>query len=268
MPGGASSAGRALITGATSGIGLELARVCAARGHDLILVSRDAGRLQAVAEELRGRFGREVAVFPRDLADAEGPAALMKAVEAAGLEVDILVNNAGFGTYGPYAETEIEDELKMMQLNVVTVAHLTRLVLPEMIRRGRGRILNVASTAAFQPGPLMAIYYAGKAFVLHFSEALAEELRGSGVTVTALCPGVTPTGFQARAKMEDSRLLSGYSTSAERVAREGYAGLMAGRRVVIPGFLNRLLAFSVRLMPRAVITRIVRRLMASTRSSA
>jgi short-subunit dehydrogenase len=173
----------------------------------------------------------------------------------------VLVNNAGFATYGAFAETALEPELAELQLNVVTLTELAKRLLPGMLERRWGRILNVASTAAFQPGPLMAVYYATKAYVLSFSEALAEELRDSGVSVTALCPGPTASGFQQRAAMEDSKLVAGRKLmDAATVARAGYAAMMAGQRVVIPGLGNRLLAQSYRVSPRRLLTHVVRRM--------
>jgi short-subunit dehydrogenase len=250
-----------LVTGASGGIGLALARRLAAGGFDLVLTARSGGRLEELARELEERHRSRVRVIARDLAAPEAPAAIADELAREGIDVDVLVNNAGFGTYGPFAETDLAAELGMLQLNVVALTHLTKLFLRPMLARGRGRILNVASTAAFQPGPLMAVYYATKAYVLSFSEALAEELAGSGVTVTALCPGPTTSGFQERAAMEGSRLVAGrMMMTSEAVAEAGYRGLLAGRRVVIPGWKNRLLAQSVRFTPRRVTTLVVRKM--------
>jgi hypothetical protein len=261
MEGTAAGRQTALVTGASSGIGLALARRLAAGGFDLVLTARSADRLEALARELAERHGARVRVIPRDLARPEAPAAIAGELASAGIDVDLLVNNAGYGSYGPFAETDLADELAMLQLNVVALTHLTKLFLKPMLARRRGRILNVASTAAFQPGPLMAVYYASKAYVLSFTEALAEELRGSGVTATALCPGPTTSGFQERAAMESSRLVSGrLMMTSEEVAEAGYRGLLAGRRIIIPGWRNRLLAQSARVTPRRVITAVVRRM--------
>lgn len=249
----------ALITGASGGIGEALARRLARGGHDLVLVARTESKLQALADELARRHGVSARAMAHDLADPESPRRLVEQLAAAGLRVDILVNNAGFATYGPFAELDLDGELRMLQVNIVTLTHLTRLLLPGMIARGRGRVLNVASTAAFMPGPLMAVYYASKAFVLSFSEALGNELQGSGVTVTALCPGPTSTGFQARAQMERSRLVSGRKImDVETVAEAGYAGMLRGRPLVIPGLMNRVQAFLPRLIPRSLLPQIVR----------
>lgn len=256
--------GTVLITGASGGIGLELARLFARDGWNLVLVARRADRLDALAGELRGRFGVSAEVIPADLSVPGAPGEIDAALRAPSIEVDVLVNNAGFGVYGPFAATGLEAELGMIQVNVTSLTHLTKLLLPGMIRRRRGRILNVASTAAFQPGPLMAAYYATKAYVLSFSEALSEELEGSGVIVTALCPGPARTGFQAAAGMQSSKLFRRIGVlDAVTVARAGYAGLMKGKRVVVPGLVNRVLAQSVRFAPRRLLTAIVRRMQES-----
>lgn len=248
----------ALVTGASSGIGAALTRLLAADGYNLVVVARSRKTLETLAEELTRTFGVQVVVLPQDLSLPHAPEEIVAALEQASIQVDVLINNAGFATYGLFAETSVVAELEMMQLNMVALTHLTKLLLPGMLARRAGKILNVASTAAFQPGPLMAVYYATKAYVLSFSEALANELRDSGVTVTALCPGPTRSGFQQRAQMEDSRLVSGQIMDADTVARVGYQGLIGGRTIVIPGFQNRALAFAIRLLPRNLVTRMVR----------
>lgn len=249
----------ALVTGASGGIGWELARAFAAGGYDLVLVARSAGKLEQLAGELRDRHGVAVRVLAKDLTAPGAPDEIFQELEGAVVAVDALVNNAGFATFGPFAGTDLASELEEIQLNVVTLTHLTKRFLPGMLARRRGGILNVASTAAFQPGPQMAVYYATKAYVLSFSEALAEELRGSGVTVTALCPGPTATGFQARAEMQDSGLFTGplKVMDAAAVARAGYEGFRKGKRIVIPGLVNKLGVQSVRVSPRALVTRLV-----------
>jgi len=250
----------ALVTGASSGIGLELARLLAADGHDLVVVARSREALDRLAAELHAVHGTVVTVVSADLADPAAPEAVRAAVDGAGLAVDVLVNNAGFGTYGRFTDIPLEAQLGLLQVNVAALVHLTRLFVPAMVARGRGRVLHVASTAAFQPGPLMAVYYASKAFVLSFSEALANELAGSGVTVTALCPGPTRSGFQARASMESARLVSGTMPMMDSatVARIGYRGMRRGARVVVPGLVNRILVQSVRFAPRRLTTAIAR----------
>jgi short-subunit dehydrogenase len=201
-------------------------------------------------------------VIPADLERAAAPAELFASVDSS---VDFLVNNAGFGFPGAFAETDLERELAMIQVNLTALTHLTKLFLRPMVERGRGRIMNVASTAAFQPGPLMAVYYATKAYVLSFSEALAEELSGTEVTVTALCPGPTATGFAAAADMANRRLFKVRTpmTSVE-VARQGYRAMMRGKRVVITGTANKLLAQSVRISPRRLVTKIAKSLQEPT----
>jgi uncharacterized protein len=247
----------ALVTGASSGIGLDLARLLAQGGYDLVLVARSAGKLQALGKELE-QHGATTRVSAADLSEPDAAARVV--AELGETPVEILVNNAGYGLFGKFTETLLEEELAMIQLNVVALTHFTKLLLPGMVARGSGRILNVASTAAFQPGPLMAVYYATKAYVLSLSEALSEELDGTGVTVTALCPGPTQSGFQAGAKMEDSKLVRGKSLmTSEEVARAGYQALLKGKRVVIPGARNRLLAQSIRFLPRSTVTKFVKK---------
>ena len=190
----------------------------------------------------------------------EAPARLHREALARKLEIDELINNAGFGSLGAFHEVSLEEQLDLLTLNVVALTHLSRLFLPAMVEAGRGRILNVASTAAFQPGPLMAVYYASKAYVLSLSEALAEELRGTEVTVTALCPGVTRTEFHSKARMQGSGLTRMGMANARTVAEVGFQAMVAGRALAVPGFLNRLLLFAVRLGPRFLVRRIVREL--------
>jgi short-subunit dehydrogenase len=250
----------ALVTGASGGIGYELAVILARHGHDLVLVARRADKLAALAERLELDDGVRVRVIAKDLARPEAAAEIHGMLAAEGLVVDILVNNAGIGLLGKFAETGIESDVEMLRLNVESPTLLTRLLLPSMLERGSGRILNVASTAGLQPGPLMAVYYATKAYLLSLSEALANEVAGTGVTVTALVPGPTETGFSSRAGAEQSRLFKGSTMDARTVAEAGYAALIAGKPVVIPGVRNRLLAFGVRLAPRQVVTRIARRM--------
>ncbi|CAA9573684.1 MAG: 3-oxoacyl-[acyl-carrier protein] reductase [uncultured Thermomicrobiales bacterium] len=258
---GDGTKGAALVTGASSGIGRELASLLARDGHPLVLVARRREELDRVAGELGGRHGVAVETIGADLSESEAVGRVVDELERRGIAVETLVNNAGFGAYGPFAEGDTERELAMVRLNVEAVTHLTRRLLPGMIERRRGRVLNVASTAAFQPGPLMAVYFATKAYVLSFSEALAEEVRGTGVTVTALCPGPTATEFGDRAGLETSKLFQrGVVMEASTVAAIGYAGMRAGKTLVIPGAHNWLLAESVRFAPRAAVTRLVKRM--------
>ncbi|HEX6182568.1 MAG TPA: SDR family oxidoreductase [Pyrinomonadaceae bacterium] len=248
----------ALVTGASGGIGEELARLFAADGHSLVLVARSRDKLARLAEELEGKHGVSANVLPADLARPESPQEIFEELRGAGLHVDALVNNAGFGSYGLFAETDLKQELEMLQVNVVALTHLTKLFLPAMLARRTGYVMNVASTAAFQPGPLMAVYYASKAYVLSFSEALSNECEGTGVRVSALCPGPTETGFVAAAGMGDSKLFDRAVMDARTVAEAGYRGMLAGRAVVIPGFRNNLLARSIGLFPRGLVTKVVR----------
>jgi short-subunit dehydrogenase len=245
-----------LITGASSGIGRELAKCFAAEGSRLALVARSGGPLQTLADEVRKLYKIDARVFTVDLARPEAPSQLLSHLQTAGFKVDVLVNNAGFGAQGAFAHISLERQLQMLQLNIVTATHLTRLLLPGMIERRRGGVLNVASTAAFQAGPHMAVYYASKAYLLSFSEALTEEVAGTGVRVTALCPGPTATNFFAAAGIHRSRLLNLSSMSAAAVARIGHGAFRQGRAVAIAGVGNQLLALSVRLVPRFVARRI------------
>lgn len=257
----------ALITGASSGIGWELAKLFVKDGHGLVLVARSGDKLENLRRDLTAAHGIPVTVIAKDLADPKAPAEILEEIERLGLSIDILVNNAGSGVYGAFSKTDLGKELAMIQVNLIAVMQLTKLFLPGMLERGRGKILNVASTAAFQPGPLMSVYYATKAFVLSFSEALANELQGSGVTVTVLCPGPTITQFQKDAGMEEIRLFTGpLVMAAPRVARAGYAGLKRGKRIVIPGLANKLLVQALRLTPRRLVTSIARRLQETRRT--
>lgn len=250
----------ALITGGSGGIGLALARCFARGGFDLVLVARGQAALAAAGDELRAS-GSRVTTLAADLSRPDEVRRLLERFDEARLDPDVLVNNAGFGAAGPFASSDASTTLDMIGVNITALTALTRGVLPGMLARGAGRILNVASTAAFQPGPYLAVYYASKAYVLSFSEAIAEELHGSGISVTTLCPGPTETHFAARAGMTTSRAFrSGVTMTAEQVARAGYAGTMRGARIVVPGAANRLLAAMVRFAPRRAVTRIAGRL--------
>jgi len=249
--------GIALVTGASSGIGKELARLFAADGHGVVLVARRLALLEALAAELTAAHGVRAWPVAADLAAPGGAEALLAELEARGVVVDFLVNNAGVGTTGAFAESPAARELGMTTLNVTSVVHLTRALLPGMLARGHGRILNIGSTAGFQPGPYMATYYASKAFVNHFSEALAYELRGTGVTVTVSCPGPTRTEFGDVSGIGKSNLFKRPLASPESVARAAYRALMSGRVLVIHGFLNWLVVESVRIGPRSLVRAVV-----------
>ena len=252
-----------LITGASSGIGLELARRFAADGAALVLVARSEEKLGNIVRELRARYGVAARVLAYDLSDPAARPALFEALRADGTAVDVLVNNAGFGARGSVAALGVERQLGMVQLNVAALTHLTRLFLPGMIERGQGGVLNVASTAAFQPGPQMAVYYATKAFVLSFTEGVAEEVRPAGVRVCCLAPGPTDTGFRKEAGLEGSRLFTLAAVmTPEAVARAGYEGFRKGRVLVVPGAQNKLGAFLVRFVPRALARKVAQFLQA------
>jgi short-subunit dehydrogenase len=244
-----------LITGASSGIGRELARFFARDGFALVLVSRSAERLAPVVGELRDAYGASVTTIPADLGKPGEIERLLSTLAASDIRVDVLVNNAGFGGAGRFAETALDRERDMIALNVEAVVTLTKRLLPAMLENRRGRILNVASTAAFQPGPFQAVYFATKAFVLSFSEAIAEELRDTGVTVTTLCPGPTETGFAARAGFRSSPMM-GARMDARSVAEVAYTATLRGERMVVPGVVNKVHAQAVRLTPRRLLARL------------
>jgi len=255
--------GTALITGASSGIGRELSTLFARDGFNVVLVARREAVLRSLAAELESRYGITAHVLAEDLRHAAAPADIYSALAEQSIPVDVLVNNAGVGTYGEFHETDTGADLDMLRVNVMALTHLTKLFLKDMVARNAGKILNVSSTAAFQPGPMMSVYYASKAYILSMSEALSNELQGTAVTVTALCPGPTPTGFQARAGIAHLRLQRGGViplNSARKVALQGYKGLMAGRHCVIPGVTNRIVARAARLVSPTVAARIVRAL--------
>jgi uncharacterized protein len=246
-----------LITGASSGIGLEFATLFAKDGYHLVLNARNESRLQEIANELKSKYGVKVTVAAKDLSIPESADELTSELASAGIEIDVLINNAGFAAYGPFNETSWKEEKDMIQVNIMALTALTKQLLPGMIKRNSGKILNVASTAAFQPGPLMAVYYATKAYVLSFSEAVNYELRNTNVSVTALCPGATSTNFEKRANLESSRLFQSGAMDARDVAFEGYKALMKKKSLEIPGFKNKALANLVRFLPRKSVLKIV-----------
>ena len=250
---------RILVTGASSGIGRSLALLFAHGGHDVVLVARREAALAEVADAIR-REGRPALVYAADLEATDAPTRLKQRLDADGLTIDVVVNNAGFGLQGPFDALPLDRQLAMIQLNVTSLTALTGLFLPGMLARNTGGILNVASTAAFQPGPLMAVYYATKAYVLSFTEALAEEVTGSRLKVSCLCPGPTYTGFAEAAAMTTSRLFKAGAMTADDVAMEGFEGWSAGKRLVIPGFRNRLGPLIVRLTPRRLVPPVVKRI--------
>ncbi len=251
-----------LITGASSGIGLELARLFAADGADLVLVARRRDAITRLAAELGAGHGIAVQVLAVDLARPDAPDAIARCLDAAGVSPDVVVNNAGFGLRGQAAELDRQRQLDMVQVNVAALTDLSCRFLPAMKAKGRGGVLNVASTAAFQSGPGMAVYYATKAYVLSFTEALAEELSASGLTVTCLCPGPTATEFAERADMADTPLFRNATADAAAVARAGHQGFRRGRLIVIPGLKNKAAAASVRFAPRPVVRKLIKAMQA------
>ncbi len=251
----------ALITGASAGIGAELARLLAV-DHDLVLTARRTEQLQTLADELKQKHAATCHVFPADLAEPDAPRKFFDAIHAAGITIDVLVNNAGFGDVGKFAQSDLGKALRMIQLNVTALTELTGLFLPAFVARNRGRILNVGSIAGFQAGPYMAVYYATKAYVNSFSEALHVELRKTGVTVTVLCPGPVATEFAAVSGMQTTRVFSaGQAMGARQVASAGLRALKAGRRMVVPGWRNKMMLFAERFLPRSAVLNAVKWMM-------
>lgn len=249
----------ALVTGASGGLGAEFARIHASKGDNLVLVARSKDKMDLLKSELEAKYAVGVHVIAGDLSDNALPKAIYDALKLQNIQVDYLINNAGFGDYGFFAECNWEKQQEMIQLNVTALAHMTRLFLPGMVERKSGKVLNIASTAAFQPGPTMSVYFATKAFVLNFSEAIANELKGTGVTVTAFCPGATATGFKAAASLDKSSLFKGKGIAGSReVAECGYKAMMKGRTVAVHGWMNALMAYSVGFVPRKLVTAIAR----------
>lgn len=252
--------GIALVTGASMGIGLELAREHAKRGGDLILVARSGGLLKEVKNEFEMAYKVSVYVIEKDLLQVHAVQELYQEVKGKRLQVEYLINNAGFGNYGFFSDTRLKMEEDMIGLNITVLTQLCKMFLQDMLQQKRGAILNVASLAAFQAGPTMAVYFASKAYVLSFSEALSNELKGKGVSVTALCPGPTQSNFSNRANLLNSPLFNRNMDSAEFVAKVGYTGMIKGRRVVIPGLKNKILAFASQIAPRHWATAISRKM--------
>ncbi|HTM35853.1 MAG TPA: SDR family oxidoreductase [Terriglobales bacterium] len=250
----------ALITGASAGIGRELAKLFAQDHYNLVLVARTASRLSQLAAGFEQQYGISAKPFALDLASGAAPQFLFDQLERENISVEVLVNNAGYGKLGAFSEVAYPESAGQIDLNITALTHLTKLFLRPMLERKSGKILNVASTAGFQPGPLMAVYYATKAYVISFSEALANELQGTGVTVTCLCPGATDTEFQTRAGTEQTTLLRKMRPmEASEVARDGYRALLKGKPLVISGLRNRLLMESLRISPRRVVTAVSRK---------
>lgn len=252
----------ALITGASNGIGLELAKIFASKGANLVLVARSKSKLDDLKSELESKYKVNVLVIAKDLSAANSAQEVYEETTQKGIRIDYLINNAGFGDFGMFAETDWNKELQMINLNITTLTQFTKLYLQDMLKRSSGRIMNVASTAAFQSGPTMAIYCATKAYVLSFSEAISNEVSDKGVTVTALCPGATESGFQAAAAMDESELFKGKKLpTSKEVAEYGYQSMMKGKTVAIHGMMNYIMANSVRFTPRALVVKIARKIL-------
>jgi short-subunit dehydrogenase len=252
LEGMAKTGNTALVTGASAGLGAEFAQLFAADGHDVVLVARRRENLEVLARALEAKHGVHATVIAEDLTRPEAPEAISKELRARDIAVEFLVNNAGFATTGAFAQADLVRELGMLAVNVTSLVHLTRLLLPAMVERRSGRILNVGSTAGFMPGPFMAAYYASKAFVNSFTEALAFELRGTGVTATVVCPGPTATEFASVAGADKSRLFESGAMGASEVAALAYRAMMGGQSMAIPGARNKLAMFSLRFAPRAM----------------
>jgi len=249
----------ALITGAANGIGYELANLFALNNYNLVLVDIMAQKLTDVADKIQQKFDIFVKYIVKDLSIKTAPEEIFTELQQESIQVDVLVNNAGFGIYGLFNETNLNTELEMLQVNLVSLTHLTKLFLKNMVKQGEGKILNLSSAAAFQPGPFMAVYFATKAYILSFSQALSSELEGTGVTVTVLCPGPTESAFHERTGVAGAKQVeSNNMMDAGTVAKIGYRALMEGKTVAIPGLKNKILAEMVRFTPRNLVTKIVK----------
>lgn len=250
-----------IITGASSGIGLELAWILARNNNHLLLIARSKEKLQKLSQDITEKYQVSVDYLIKDLSRADSAQEVFNYCQENNLQVDILINNAGFGDFNLFINGDIKKQLAMINLNIYTLVYLSHLFLPNMIKQGHGKIMNIASTAAFQPGPLMSVYYASKAFVLHFSEAIANELKPNNITVTTICPGPTASNFKQTANLDNSRLMKKRKLpSAKMVAEFAYKAMMKGRVVAIYGFKNYLLTKLVNIMPRSIVVKIVRKL--------
>jgi short-subunit dehydrogenase len=252
----------ALITGASNGIGLELAKVHASKGGDLVLVARNKSKLDELKKDLEKQYKVSVYTIGKDLSLPNSAQEIYDETKKQNIQVDFLINNAGFGDFGLFAETDWNKELQMINLNITTLTLFTKLYLQDMVKRRNGRIMNVASTAAFQPGPTMAVYCATKAYVLSFTEAISNEVSDKGITITALCPGATETGFQAAGGMGESKLFKDRKLpTAKEVAEYGYASMIKGKTVAIHGMMNYIMSNSIRFIPRAMVLKVSRKML-------
>lgn len=252
--------GYTMITGATSGIGYELMKLFAKDKNDLVLVARSRDKLESIKGFYSKKYGIDIVLIDKDLSRTGAAREVFDEVKKMGIRIENLVNNAGIGCYGLFHEQDMDDTTNLLNLNIIALTELTRLTLPEMVSEGRGMVLNIASTAAFQPGPLMASYYASKAYVLSLSEALSHELEGTGVTVTALCPGPTTTDFQRKAKVSRTNVANRFKMSAAAVAEEGYRGMLMGKSIVVTGPVNKAIPLLSKFVPRYVVARAVKKL--------
>jgi hypothetical protein len=252
----------ALITGASNGIGLELAKIHASKGGDLVLVARNKFKLDEIKIELEKQFKISVYTIGKDLSLTNAAQEIFNETNKENIQVDYLINNAGFGDFGMFAETDWNKELQMINLNITSLTHFTKLYLQDMVKRRSGKIMNVASTAAFQSGPTMSVYCATKAYVLSFTEAISNEVIDKGITITALCPGATETGFQAAGGLDDSKLFKDKKLpTAKEVAQYGYASMIKGKTVAIHGIMNYLMSNSIRFIPRSLVLKISRKML-------
>jgi len=248
----------ALITGASAGIGFEFAKLFAKEKYNLVITARNEAKLNKLADELKNNHNVNVKVLPKDLSKQNAGKEIFDELKNKNINIDILINNAGFGVFDNYWDVKLQDEQNMLKVNIIALTELTNLFAKDMVNRSGGKILNLASTAAFQPGPTMAGYYASKAFVLSYSQAVDFELRKKGVQVSTLCPGPTITEFQIRAKMDRTNLFKkGFTMNAEEVAQIGYNGLMKGKSVIIAGTINKITAMSSKINPVKVSMKIV-----------
>lgn len=250
----------ALITGGSSGIGYELSKIFLRENYDVVLVASNKEKLIQAAKKLLISEDNIIKIIPADLANPKSARAIFEQLKKEQIQIDVLVNNAGFGSCGKFVEMDLLTEESMVNVNVNSLMILTKLFAQEMVKRGSGKILNVASVAGFLPGPLMAVYYASKAFVVSFSQALSSELEGTGVTVSVLCPGPTATEFQKRAFLEDSSSLGVVMMNAKEVSEIGFRGLMTEKRIIVPGLRNKLQVFLIRFIPTNILLSIIRKI--------
>lgn len=254
------SVNTALITGASGGIGYEIAKIAASNNINLVLVSRNKDKLDQIRKDLKEKYQVKIWIFAHDLSNTDTLPELVDEIDNLGLEINILINNAGLGDYGKYTETSPGKEMEMLNLNILALSYLTKVFYRRMVHAGNGRILNLSSIAGFMPGPYMSVYYATKAYVQSFTEALAEEARGTGVTLTALCPGPTESNFFANAsvtKISRIKMLMSYPT-AEEVAKYGFKAMMKGKTVAIHGIKNKVTVFMINFVPRKLVTLLIK----------